>query len=128
MTCLLDTCTFLWLTDRTGLLSRTAREALADGANTLVLSQVSALEIQIKYSKGKLPLAMPPAEFVAESFSKHRIDPLRLEDRHIWTTGKLPPLHHDPFDRLLVAQAIEEGMVLVTPDPKIHPYPVRTLW
>lgn len=128
MTCLLDTCTFLWLTDRTSQLSETAREALEDAANVLVLSQVSVLEIQIKFSKGKLPLTSQPEDFIAESRERHGIGTLDLSDAHIWTTGKLPPLHHDPFDRLLIAQAIHEGMVLITPDRQIHPYPVRVIW
>jgi PIN domain nuclease of toxin-antitoxin system len=128
MTFLLDTCTFLWLSDRTEELSPKARELLVDGSNTLFLSQISSIEIQIKFTKGKLPLRISPEEFVAESLERHGIQSLHLSDRHIWTTGKLPPIHHDPFDRLLVAQAIEESMVILTPDPKIHAYPVRTIW
>lgn len=128
MNCLLDTCTFLWLSDQTEELSDRAREVLSDGNNVLVLSQISSLEIQIKYSKGKLALKFSPEEFVAESLKRHRIDTLALAEQHIWTTGKLPMIHQDPFDRLLIAQAIEEGLVIVTPDPKIHAYPVRALW
>ena len=128
MNCLLDTCTFLWLSDQTEHLSSAAREILSDGANALFLSQISAIEIQIKYTKGKLPLSMPAEEFITTSLERHQIGMLPLADRHIWTTGKLSLLHDDPFDRLLVAQAIEEGMVLVTPDPKIRLYPVRTIW
>lgn len=128
MTCLLDTCTFLWLTDRTEELSTAARDTLEDGGNDLVLSQVSAIEIQIKFTKGKLPLSSPPETFIRESLEKHGIAFLPLGNEAIWTTGKLPPLHHDPFDRLLVAQAIHEGMALVTPDCKIHAYPVRAIW
>ena len=74
------------------------------------------------------PERMTPEEFVTESMARHGIASLPLSDRHIWTTGKLPLIHHDPFDRLLVAQAIEEGIVILTPDPKIHAYPVRALW
>ncbi len=128
MNLLLDTCTFLWLTDHTEELSQPAREALENGGNTLVFSQVSAIEIQIKFTKGKLPLTQPPESFIREATEKHGITFLPLGNDAIWTTGKLPPLHHDLFDRLLIAQAIQEGMVLVTPDRKIHPYPVRTLW
>lgn len=128
MICLLDTCTFLWLTDRTEELSAVVRETLEDGGNDLVFSQVSAIEIQIKFSKGKLPLYSPPEAFIRESLEKHGITFLPLRNDAIWTTGKLPPLHHDPFDRLLIAQAINEGMALVTPDPRIHSYPVRAIW
>lgn len=93
MNCLLDTCTFLWLTDRVGELSAATRAVLEDPGNELLLSQVSILEIQLKFNK-----------------------------------GKLPSLHHDPLDRLLIAQAIHEGLALVTPDPRIAAYPVRTVW
>lgn len=128
MTFLLDTCTFLWLSDQTENLSERAREVLVDRANTLVVSQISFIEIQIKYAKGKLPLKIPPQRFIAESMARHHLEDLHLKELHVWTIGKLPPIHQDPFDRLLISQAIEEGLVIVTPDPKIHPYPVRCLW
>jgi PIN domain nuclease of toxin-antitoxin system len=128
MTCLLDTCTFLWLTDRTENLSPPAREALENPANTLVLSQVSLLEIQIKFDRGKLALALPPKDFVTQAIERHGLRSLRLEDEHIWAQGKLPLIHSDPFDRLLIAQALHEGMMIVTPDRQIETYPVRTHW
>ena len=53
---------------------------------------------------------------------------LRIEDAHLWAKGKLPLLHSDPFDRLLIAQASHEGMMVVTPDKDIQNYPIRTLW
>lgn len=128
MTCLLDTCTFLWLTDHTEQLSDAARSVLEDSANALVLSQVSSFEIQIKYNRGKLPLSIPPQDFIAQAIEKFGLTYLRIEDAHLWAKGKLPPLHRDPFDRLLIAQASHEGMGIVTPDPQIHSYPVRVLW
>jgi len=128
MNFLLDTCTFLWLCDRTEHLSAEARGILEDSGNTLVLSQVSSLEIQLKYSRGKLPLTVPPDVFVAEGLRAHGVSYLRLADEHIWATGKLPLIHNDPFDRLLIAQAIYEGMLIVTPDPWIQRYPARTEW
>ncbi|MEY4484101.1 MAG: hypothetical protein RL693_1553 [Verrucomicrobiota bacterium] len=128
MTCLLDTCTFLWLTDRAENLSPAARAMLEDPANNLVLSQVSSFEIQIKYNRGKLPLAMTPQEFIRLAVEKHGLQYLRIEDEHLWAKGKLPLLHSDPFDRLLIAQASHEGMMVVTPDQNIQRYPIRTLW
>lgn len=128
MTCLLDTCTFLWLTDRTEHLSAAARSVLEDPANTLVLSQVSSFEIQIKYNRGKLPLAIAPQDFIAQAIEKFGLTYLRIEDAHLWTKGKLPLLHRDPFDRLLIAQAVHEGLPIVTPDPEISTYPVRVIW
>lgn len=128
MICLLDTCTFLWLTDRTEHLSEDARSVLQDPGNTLVLSQASTLEIQIKYKRGKLPLAIPPHEFIPQAVATFRLQYLRIEDAHFWAKGKLPLLHRDPFDRLLIAQASHEGMCIVTPDPEIHLYPIRVIW
>jgi PIN domain nuclease of toxin-antitoxin system len=128
MTCLLDTCTFLWMTDRTENLSPPARDVLEDSANTLVLSQVSCLEIQIKYDRGKLALAVSPKEFITQALERHGLRPLGLADEHIWAKGKLPLIHTDPFDRLLIAQALHEGMMIVTPDCRIQAYPVRTHW
>jgi len=128
MTCLLDTCTFLWLTDQVEHLSAVARTALENPANTLILSQASSLEIQIKYNRGKLPLALPPQEFISQAIEKFGLIYLRIEDDHLWAKGKLPLLHRDPFDRLLIAQALHEGMAIATPDLHIHRYPIRTLW
>lgn len=128
MNCLLDTCTFLWLTDRTEHLSAAARELLEAPENTLVLSQVSTYEIQIKYSLGRLPLALPPREFIPRAIETFGLDYLPIEDAHIWAKGKLPLFHGDPFDRLLIAQASHEGMAIVTPDENIHSYPIRVLW
>lgn len=128
MTCLLDTCTFLWLTDRTENLSAVACSLIEDPANTLVLSQLSSFEIQIKYNRGKLPLAIPPQDFIAQAIEKFGLAYLRIEDAHLWAKGKLPLLHRDPFDRLLIAQAIHEGLPIVTPDPQITRYPVRVIW
>lgn len=128
MTCLLDTCTFLWLTDQTENLSAAARAILENPANTLVLSQVSSLEIQIKYQLGKLPLSLPPESLIRESTYQHGLQYLPLANEHIWTLGRLPLLHGDPFDRLIIAQAIHESMVIITPDPHIQNYPVRVIW
>jgi len=128
MTCLLDTCTFLWLTDQTQHLSPAARAVLEDPVNTLVVSQISSLEIQIKYNRGKLPLGLPPEQFIAEAMARHGLHYLRLADEHIWATSKLPLLHGDPFDRLLVAQASYEGMSILTPHPHIAAYPISVIW
>lgn len=128
MICLLDTCTFLWLADRTEELSPAARSTLEDPANQLVLSQVSSFEIQIKFNRAKIPLTIPPQEFISRALTTFGLTYLPIEDAHLWAKGKLPLLHRDPFDRLLIAQAIHEGMAIVTPDPRIHSYPVRALW
>jgi PIN domain nuclease of toxin-antitoxin system len=128
MRLLLDTCAFLWLSDRTELLSERARAALEAGEDELHLHQASALEIQIKYSLGKLPLKLPPRGFVPLALARHEVAYDRFTDECIWFLGRLPFLHRDPFDRLLIAHALLGGMTVVTPDPNIHQYPVLTLW
>lgn len=128
MRLLLDTCSLLWMADRVDLLSASARAALEDPDNELLVSQVSMLEIQIKHGLGKLPLGLPPEEFVTEACRRFGLACLPLADEHIWTLRRLPLLHRDPFDRLLLSQAVHEGLPVVTPDPLLHQYPVRLLW
>ncbi len=128
MTVLLDTCVFLWLADEKHRLSVTARKILEDASNTLRLHQVSPWEIQIKYSLGKLPLPHPPRVAVPEAVKRLKLDYRTLDEETVYTLEKVPPFHRDPFDRLLIAHAIHEGLPILTPDPLIQPYPVRVIW
>lgn len=128
MKLLLDTCTFLWMIAHEEKLSPPAREALEDGGNTLVLNQVSAWEIQIKYQTGKLKLKDCPEILIRDGLKLHGVDYEPLADEAIWHLGKLPEHHKDPFDRMLVASALTCGMKVVTPDHKIHAYPVPIIW
>ncbi|MCY3655330.1 MAG: type II toxin-antitoxin system VapC family toxin [Chloroflexi bacterium] len=125
---LLDTVAFLWLAEGDARFSIAAREAIADPGNDVFLSAVSSWEIAIKYGLGRLGLGMPPDEFVPEQRSLHRIDTLVIDEAATLQAGKLPDLHRDPFDRLLVAQAIVGGLTIVTPDRLIRDYPVPVLW
>jgi PIN domain nuclease of toxin-antitoxin system len=125
---LLDTCTFLWIVGDAKELSRRARELFADPANDAFLSAASAWEIAVKHRLGKLPLPAPPDEFVPGQRIAHGIDPLTVDEESALHVAKLPDLHRDPFDRILVAQALVGGLVLLTPDDPIRQYPVRTLW
>ena len=125
---LLDTCTFLWIVGGAKELSARAREAFADPANEVLLSAASAWEIAVKYRLGKLPLPAAPADFVPAQRAAHGIEPLAVEEESALHVAKLPDLHRDPFDRMLVAQALVGGLVLLTPDDTLRQYPVRTLW
>jgi PIN domain nuclease of toxin-antitoxin system len=125
---LLDTCTFLWIVGGAKDLSPRAREAFADPANEALLSAASAWEIAVKHRLGKLPLPSPPGEFVPTQRAAHGIEPLPVDEEAALHVAKLPDLHRDPFDRMLVAQALVGGLVLLTPDDPIRQYPVRTLW
>ena len=128
MNILLDTCVFLWMADEHRRLSATAKAILEDPANTLRLHQVTTWEIQIKNSLGKLPLPQPPSVAIPAAIERLGLDYRTLDDPTIYTLEKVPHLHRDPFDRLLVAHAIYEGLPILTPDPLISPYPVRVIW
>lgn len=128
MKLLLDTCTFLWIAAGAPQLSARARAAFTDPTNDVFLSAASAWEITVKHDLGKLPLPRPPKDFVPEERSRHGIDALPISEEAALAVGRLPPLHKDPFDRILVCQAIMGGLTLVTPDPLVNQYPVGTLW
>lgn len=128
MKLLLDTVTFLQATLKPVQLSSKARELILHPENDRYLSSASAWEIAIKYSQGKLILIQPPIEFVPLHRQKLSTEPLPLDEESAMHLTRLPKLHTDPFDRILICQAIVHGMVLVTPDPLIAKYPVRTAW
>ena len=128
MKLLLDTCVLLWLMMDSKRISPTLREVLANPMNQRYLSAVSVWEVVVKWHNGKLSLPKPPVEFFAEIRARGRIRPVPLEDAAILQLGKLPKLHSDPFDRMLICQAIENGMTIVTPDAAIGQYPIKTLW
>lgn len=128
MRLLLDTCTFLWAAIEPERLSPTATKAIREPDNEVLLSAVSAWEIGVKYALGRLRLDEPPARFVPRYREAQQIEALPLTEEAALHVHLLPALHQDPFDRMLVCQAMVDGLVLVTPDPAIHDYPVRTLW
>ena len=128
MRILLDTCVFLWLAEGDASLSQPARAAVIDPDNEVYLSPASVWEIVIKHALGRLDVAGGPGEYVPEQRALHRVESLPIDEATVLQIEKLPTLHRDPFDRLLVAQAVAQGCVLVTPDPLIKQYPVRILW
>ncbi len=128
MKLLLDTCTFLWLSTDSKKLSRAALSAFLLSENELYLSAASAWEIATKYATGRLPLPRKPEYFVAEAREKSDIGTLALDEDSAVYAARLPRLHNDPFDRILVAQAMVHGLVIVTPDEAIEQYAVRVLW
>ena len=128
MKLLLDTCTFLWALEGGKELSEAAREALADPENDVFLSAVSAWEIAVKHGLGKLPLPEPPDRYVPAQRIARGIAALPLDEDAALQLVRLPSLHRDPFDRMLVCQALVGALSIVTPDPEIARYPVRILW
>lgn len=125
---LLDTCAALWLWGAPDRLSESVAEILRDGRNEILFSQVSTLEIQLKYGLGKLRLPKPPEQFVPEAVDRHLLLYEQIRDDAIFLLQKLPRLHDDPFDRLLITHALTSGSTLLTPDPLIHKYPVPVAW
>jgi PIN domain nuclease of toxin-antitoxin system len=123
----LDTCTFIWLTSDPGRLSSDAAAAL-DAETELFVSDVSVWEICLKWQARKFELPSPPRIWVAEQLRAWSLEPVAIAQEHLYRAVELPELHRDPFDRLLVAQALALGAKLVTPDPAIQQYPVATLW
>jgi PIN domain nuclease of toxin-antitoxin system len=125
---LLDTCTFLWIIEDAPDLSARARELFLDEEVAVFLSAVSAWEIAVKHASGRLTLALPPDRLVPEQRRLRGIEALPLEEEATFQLARLPGLHRDPFDRMLIAQAIHHGLALLTPDEAIRRYPVRTIW
>ena len=126
---LLDTCTLLWLALEPVRLSAHARSRLDEPGAIVWLSSISAFEIGQKFAKGKLELNLPPEQWVPRALDSHLIQLLPLDLPSALLAATLPPLHNDPFDRLLIATARQHKLTLLTPDPKIHAYPgVKVGW
>lgn len=128
MKVLLDTCTFLWIISDDSRLSNRARKLHSNPANRVYFSSVSAWEISVKNALGRLPLPGPADRFVPEQRESHGIEQLVLDEIAALQLARLPNLHRDPFDRMLVCQAIVNGLTLLTPDELIAQYPVRSVW
>lgn len=122
---LLDTSTLLWTVGAPERLSAAARESIAHGE--LWVSVASYWEIVIKTRKGLLEIA-DPVSWWGRSSEQLGAETLPIRASHIGALCTLPDLHRDPFDRVLIAQAVVEGLPLVTNDRKIEAYPVRVIW
>ncbi len=125
---LLDTHTFLWLATEDERLSPTARELVLDPRNDLFLSVTSVWEMAIKKSLGRMELTFPLSRLVAEQLKQLRTSLLEIRREHALLVETLPFHHRDPFDRLLVAQAIEESLPLLSADRQLDAYPVDRVW
>jgi len=128
MKLLLDTCAFLWSILDDPQLSEGVRTAIEDEANEVAVSVGSFWEISIKYGLGKLPLPEEPDRYLPVKRTEAGFDLLPILEAEVCQIHRLPAIHRDPFDRLLVAQANCYGMVIATNDPLIGQYPVRTIW
>ena len=127
MKLLLDTCTFLWAGEGRKV-PRSARAAICDPENAVFLSVISTWEISIKHDLGRMPLPDVPERYLPRLRERLGLTPLALDEASTLHLRRLPTVHRDPFDRMLICQALVHGLTIVTPDRLINEYPVRTLW
>lgn len=125
---LLDTHTFIWWDSEPSKLSARALALCQDRQNTLLLSVVSIWEIQIKMQLNKLRLSLPLKEIIAAQQQTNGVEILPVTLDHVFALENLALHHKDPFDRLLIAQAIVENAILVSADPNLTQYPVQVIW
>ena len=128
MKLLLDTHAFLWWVAASGGLSRKARSAVGSARNECFVSVASGWEIAIKVSLGKLRIEGALDRFLPEQLAANGFRPLAIDLKHAARVATLPFHHRDPFDRLLVAQALEEDLAVVTADPAFARYGVSRIW
>jgi len=128
MRILLDTCTLLWLQMSPQRIPAGLLKVLLIPETGRYLSAAVVWEIVIKWSTGKLSLPCPPDEFIKKARLESMIETVPVFESSALQVAKLPRLHNDPFDRMLIAQSIEHGLALATPDPLIRQYAVKTIW
>ncbi len=125
---LVDTCTALFYWNGSAELSEKARQTMRDPANILWFHQISFFEITLKYSIGKLRLKEAPSTLVPKALSAYRMRFTRLSNRDVSKLEDLPFHHRDPFDRVLIARALNEKMSVITPDGAFSDYGLRVIW
>jgi PIN domain nuclease of toxin-antitoxin system len=125
---LLDTHSFLWFVLDDPQLSKAAKAAIEDPANDIEVSPASFWEIAIKIALGKYVLPEPYQPFMERQIATNQLRILPIEIRHAALLTTLPHHHKDPFDRLLVAQALTEGVPIISGDPTLDAYGVNRVW
>jgi PIN domain nuclease of toxin-antitoxin system len=124
---LIDTHVFLWAILEPHRLSPVMTRLLMDPDNELLMSVASIWEIGTKYARGHLPLKVPPELLVPQQMQMQNIQPLAVLMEHALQAHQLPLHHRDPFDRMLIAQAVVEKLPLMTADPQFRHYPITIL-
>lgn len=128
MNILLDTCTLIWLTQEPERLSEKSRTIIENPDNELLVSHVSVWEMLLKTQAGKLSFPVPLRKWLSDQQNTWDFRYLNISLEHLLRVEEIERHHSDPFDRLLVTQAIVENIGIVTPDPWIAKYPVQVLW
>lgn len=125
MRLLLDTHIFLWLITGDSRITEAMKADILNPANEVYLSVVSIWEISVKYQLGRLPLPEPPQSYLPTQRQRHQIASLNLDEASISQLSRLPSIHRDPFDRMLVCQALEQDLTIVTVDEMLQSYPAQ---
>lgn len=128
MRALLDTHAFLWWISDDRRLSYRAREIIGDGRNELYFSAASGWEISIKAGLGRLEVPDDLQRFIVDQLSRNAFLSLPIYLSHALHTRALPDYHRDPFDRILISQALVEETPLLSADPLISQYPIEVIW
>lgn len=128
MRLLLDTHVWIWWLTDPDRLSRPAHSSLRDPDSQLYLSPASTWELMVKSAAGRVTVAGSVEALVEEAITASGVLPLPIEHSHALRLRQLPAHHRDPFDRMLVAQAQADGLILVTADRQLSAYDVETLW
>jgi len=124
---LLDTSVLIWIATDEARLSAAAVAAYRDRSNTAFVSVVSLWEMLVKHRLGKLPLPAPIADLL-RPMRTHGVSTIALNESAVLRLSSLPDIHRDPFDRMLICQALDEGLTIVTPDQLMKSYPVASMW
>jgi PIN domain nuclease of toxin-antitoxin system len=127
MKILLDTHIFLWFISADNKLPIDIQNAVRNTDNEVYLSVISVWECIIKYQLGKLPLPESPEIYLPKQRNLHSILSLDLDEGSVAQLINLPPLHNDPFDRILICQALQNGLTIATVDAAVCAYPVNTI-
>lgn len=127
MRLLIDTQCWLWMNASPDRLSERTRSLLLARSTKRLLSVASVWEIAIKHQIGKLPLPLAPSDYVPDRLRLTRTDPLPISVNHALRAGGLPNLHRDPFDRMIVAQALVEDLPVLSSDIRLDAYGIRRL-
>lgn len=128
MRVLLDTHVLLQWASTAEQLSDTARDVISDGSTEVLVSAASFYEISVKFALGRLELPSDPGTYLPRTVRRHRFGILAIDGSHALRAGALPVIHRDPWDRLLIGQAVAETVPIVTADPAIARYDVEVIW
>ena len=128
MNILLDTCTFIWLTQEPVKLSRIAAGLIDDDQNSLFLSDVSLWEVTLKFTSGRFSLPTSPKDWLTEKCDFFKLSLVPVQRSAIFLTAELPDIHPDPFDRLIAAQAIENQFTILSPDRPLSLLGASRIW